>query len=481
MWGGSTISKILHPFQDESSTDSLDIKTSQFLPESISNMKKQRTNSVIPDEQSSQWNGTNRYEPSTTESSGLHGFLGNVFNWFKNGQMVKHEEPGFINNDIDKQYDSSNNYDDDIVDDGKYHGMLQDSFSDEEFLNNPPDKDISETLNLIRDRERHWKEEQDTRELLGLKYSNPESTHASRFQDCDRSEVDVLIRRLENNNEILLRMIENFDNATFKTDYKQVKEENAKITQKYFKLRREFKVELQESKNFHRKYYDLAKKYQLAQKDHTKERLENTIEQLKLRVETLEKKDARNQKEIDKLSAGRRQLVKSMLQRVKDNESSQQAYEDKLGEIKSHYLKKVKSAENLRSKLQKAEEELKELKSKNMDAFQHERKGLLLGYESPYSESSSDLDNSGYYDYHQQKEEEAVRKEVNETVERRSQRNNQGHQERLGTIIEKENLNEEGMNTIDLLRQKYADKKYNADLTGTVNTSISKPTINIGQ
>lgn len=170
-----------------------------------------------------------------------------------------------------------------------------------------------------------------------------------------------------------------------------------------------------------------------------------------------------------------------MLQRVKDNESSQQAYEDKLGEIKSHYLKKVKSAENLRSKLQKAEEELKELKSKNMDAFQHERKGLLLGYESPYSESSSDLDNSGYYDYHQQKEEEAVRKEVNETVERRSQRNNQGHQERLGTIIEKENLNEEGMNTIDLLRQKYADKKYNADLTGTVNTSISKPTINIGQ
>ncbi|KAF6010273.1 hypothetical protein HII12_002980 [Brettanomyces bruxellensis] len=443
MWGGSTLSKILHPFQDDLSADSVDIRYNQNSPESLTSTTK-RTNEIDSDEPSSQWTKNRVYEPTKTESSGLHGFLGNAFNWLKNGNEEQYEATKPVEDDTNYEYRSSDDRDDEKLNDKEYTNNLHDSFLDDDFLKNPLDRDVSETLNRIKDRERHWNEEQDTCDLLGLKYSNFGRQHVSKVREYDQSEVDTLILKLENNNELLLRMIENFDNATFKTDYKHVKQENAEISKKYFKLRKEFKAELQESKKLHRQYYELAKK-----------KLETRIEQLKLRVDVLEKKDSRNQQEIDKLTVGRRQLLKSMLQRVKDNESSQQVYEDKLAEMRSHYLRKARSADTLRTKLEETKAELKALKFK-------------VGYPSlntSLSELSSDIDDSGFSDYNHG----IMTDEPIATKPQIKEKNG------------KENLNEEEMNTVDILRQKYADKKYGTDLTGTVDTSISKPTINIKQ
>lgn len=473
MWGGSTLSKILHPFQDELSADSVDIRYNQNSPESLTSTTK-RTNEIDSDEPSSQWTKNRVYEPTKTESSGLHGFLGNAFNWLKNGNEEQYEATKPIEDDANYEYRSSDDRDDEKLNDKEYTNNLHDSFLDDDFLKNPLDRDVSETLNRIRDRERHWNEEQDTCDLLGLKYSNFGRQHVNKIREYDQSEVDTLILKLENNNELLLRMIENFDNATFKTDYKHVKQENAEISKKYFKLRKEFKAELQESKKLHRQYYELAKKYQRMQTDDTKEKLETRIEQLKLRVDVLEKKDSRNQREIDKLTVGRRQLLKSMLQRVKDNENSQQVYEDKLAEMRTHYLRKVRSADTLRTKLEETKAELKALKFK-------------VGYPSfntSLSELSSDIDDSGFSDYNHgimTDEPIATKPQIKEVHHRQAQSDEQKFHKEPEQKNGKENLNEEEMNTVDILRQKYADKKYGADLTGTVDTSISKPTINIKQ
>ena len=228
MWGGSTLSKILHPFQDDLSADSVDIRYNQNSPESLTSTTK-RTNEIDSDEPSSQWTKNRVYEPTKTESSGLHGFLGNAFNWLKNGNEEQYEATKPVEDDTNYEYRSSDDRDDEKLNDKEYTSNLHDSFLDDDFLKNPLDRDVSETLNRIKDRERHWNEEQDTCDLLGLKYSNFGRQHVSKIREYDQSEVDTLLLKLENNNELLLRMIENFDNATFKTDYKHEKQENEEI------------------------------------------------------------------------------------------------------------------------------------------------------------------------------------------------------------------------------------------------------------
>lgn len=306
--------------------------------------------------------GDSRYEDTgkTTGSGGLHGFLGGVFNWLKNGDdssdpSDKGDRSSSDDNDSlfeyedTKEYPSNyDEYDDDDDDDDDYDSLLDGGILDDS---------VGDTLNMIHRSERRWRDEDDTRDILNLKYKPREKykeiPEMVSIPTDYSQELEELITRIETSNEMLLRMVDNFDAATFKNDYKNVKAENAQLSKKYYRLRKEFKDELLQTQKVHRSYCDLVRKYKkLTLEKNAKQGLEEKCKLQKVRISELERQDRENKQEIKRQRERNNKLLAKSVENTRTTQDSLLFYQKQYEEMKKNYLRKVHQEQQLRASLE---------------------------------------------------------------------------------------------------------------------------------
>ncbi|QPG75248.1 hypothetical protein FOA43_002598 [Brettanomyces nanus] len=348
-------------------------------------------------------------EISKDESTGgLHRVLGGVYHWMR-GDQNSSKRDDFENKTTWRdpwEIDELNDLDD--VNDGE----------------------IGDTISLIKRTENRWINEDDTRDLLNVDYM-PKSYESVNNDDIDE-ELDQLIRRLENNNETLLKMLENFDSATFKADYKNVKVENQKLSKKYYRLRKEYKREIEETRKIHQRYCELVKKYKgITKEQSSNEDIQRNLKRKDSRIAELEKQETQSAKQVSQLQEAHDKFIKERVKNGRENQDSVLHYKNQYEEMHLSYLAKSKEEKALRARIEELEEELdKASKSQQRNSVPViPLRSTQISEDTRYSSGMPRLD-------------------------------------------------ADTMNTMELLRRKFADKTYEGENI-TVNTHISRPRIEL--
>lgn len=185
----------------------------------------------------------------TTDTTGMRKVLGAVMGWFRG---EPHEDAPEGPDDLRYQFD--------------------DVFGDEQVR----DDDIEDTINLIHATEKRWASDD-----LPIDYK-PVST--------GDPTLDEMAERVETNNDRLTAMIDAFDKATFKADYKQLKQSNDKLAKKYAKLRTDYKKEIEDSRELHKRYAELVKKYVQLQNSKDLDDLKDKLREKEARLAEYERR-----------------------------------------------------------------------------------------------------------------------------------------------------------------------------------------------
>ncbi|OWB65120.1 hypothetical protein B5S33_g1142 [[Candida] boidinii] len=358
---------VIGPFQDTPITEQLNLKHNN-----------NDTNDTVNDSYNNDLNSDVDYETeyNTKMNKSNQNSFNRVFNWFRSYNNNSNNKDN-NNNNNSNTYGYSNATAEPIDNNTFIRSRRNSSLFPNGFDYEDTDNvEIQDTLRSIEDNYNRWdymnrQEAHRAKENSDAYYNPPDirniaTTTSTYILPLSKDEYDSiqLIDELNNNNNILVKLIQDFDNLSDNINIKNLTTENSRLIKDLNNLKKDYKNEIKNSEKLSHDYYKLVVKYRELKKNF--DSLKNKSESITRNPEKNEAngKDEEN-KEGDKntndLKLENEELKRQMAIltfKIKDNENKNQKADEKYkllenqyNELNKNYILKVNEVSIINEKL----------------------------------------------------------------------------------------------------------------------------------